>query len=130
MKTKKKILRNQKGFTLVEIIAVLVILGILAAVAIPKYFSLQADARNKAAFGAMANAMSQVNVQAAKYILNHSVTPTYAGMVADGMLTDYAKGDWAYDFGGALNIVNIAVTGSGEVAGATKSDFVELPNLE
>jgi len=28
--------RNQKGFTLIEIIAVLVILGILAAVAVPK----------------------------------------------------------------------------------------------
>ncbi len=44
----KNMLENQKGFTLVEIIAVLVILGILAAVAIPKYFDLQSEARDKA----------------------------------------------------------------------------------
>ena len=40
-------LKNQKGFTLIEIIAVLVILGILSAVAVPKYFDMQAEARNK-----------------------------------------------------------------------------------
>jgi prepilin-type N-terminal cleavage/methylation domain-containing protein len=37
-------IRNQKGFTFIEIIVVLVILTILLAVAIPRYFGLPQDA--------------------------------------------------------------------------------------
>jgi MSHA pilin protein MshA len=39
-------LRNEKGFTLIELIMIIIILGILAAIAVPKYADLQNQARN------------------------------------------------------------------------------------
>ncbi|MFV8413801.1 prepilin-type N-terminal cleavage/methylation domain-containing protein, partial [Vibrio owensii] len=41
-------MKNKVGFTLIEVVIVIVILGIITAIAAPRFFNLQTDARNAA----------------------------------------------------------------------------------
>lgn len=57
----KQSLAEPKGFTLIEITMVLVLLGILAAVAVPKFFDLQEEAEQKAVLASAAEVQARLD---------------------------------------------------------------------
>ena len=92
---KKRLLNNQEGFTLVEIIAVLIILGILAAVAVPRYIDLETNARDRAVDAAISELNGRENLVWA----NVKISPSPA-WVNDGTVLAHADYSTALNPGG------------------------------
>ena len=90
---------SRSGFTLMEIIAVLVILAVLAAVAFPRYLSLTSMARDKALDNALATGLSHVSMAFGRLVLqNEGLAPSGEELAAAATAQAPRSADYAFSF--------------------------------
>ena len=87
----KKLLKNQKGLTLIELLAVIVILAIIAAIAVPAIGNIIENSRYNAVKADAINVLNAANI----YYTDNPET-------ADGLTVETLKNDGYLDTAGAI----------------------------
>ena len=80
-------MQKQSGFTLVELVVVIVILGLLAAAALPKFINVTNDAREASVNGVSGGLQSAVALARAQYVVNGINTATQVLMDGQAVAT-------------------------------------------
>ena len=89
-----KFFKNKKGFTLVELVVVIAILGILAGIAIPRFMDATASARGAKVVADMRTIESSLSMYYAKkgsYYSSGTTAVTIPNLVSDGYLASEPK---------------------------------------
>jgi len=83
--------KNEKGFTLIELVVVIVVLGILAAFAVSRYTNMAQNARIAAVNGMAGGLRGAVAVVQGQYIINGNIAATTVTML-DGTIVTVSSG--------------------------------------
>jgi prepilin-type N-terminal cleavage/methylation domain-containing protein len=108
---------SQRGFTLIELIAILVILGVLASIAVPKYYDIARESQNKAALQAVTEGKTRLSIQYARLFLESGAPPGAASLV-DAVGASTGIGDYTLNLSiEGTSTVKINALGKGGVPG-------------